>query len=218
MVEWIYRNLPITTYYNPAVGIYCGLQEDPDAFIIRIQTEIRQRGNADIKKMVDKYDSKYDSLEREVQRKSSRIVAEKEELKSRKQEELVSGAESAWRLLRGSIYRTISRVAQLRRQTSQSDEQIEVLKDDLGQFRKGFDETEAEMEVDLQEIRNKWKNAATQILEEAVTPYKKDIDTVIFGIGWVPYWATQIDGQAVILPATSSQIVEDQQVMRNVDV
>jgi hypothetical protein len=218
MVEWIYRNLPIMTYYNPEVGIYCGLQEDPDAFIIRVQTEIRQRGNADIKKMVDKYDSKYDSLDRQVQRKSSRIDAEKEELKSRKQEEMVSGAESFWRLLRGSIYRTISRVAQLRRQTSQSGEQIEVLQEDLGQFRKGFAETEAEMEVDLQEIRNKWKNAATQILEEAVTPYKKDIDTVIFGIGWVPYWATQIDGQAVILPATSSRIVEDQQVMQNVDV
>jgi hypothetical protein len=218
MVEWIYRNLPITTYYNPEVGLYCGLQEDPDDFIIRLQEEIRQRGNADIKKMVDRYDSKYDSLDRQVQRKSSRIEAEQEELKSRKQEEIVSNAESVWRLFRGSIYRTISRMANMRRQTTQTDENIEVLQEDLGQFRKGFADTESEMEADLQQIRNKWKNAARQILEETVTPYKKDIDTVIFGIGWVPYWATQIDGQAVILPATSSRIVEDQQVMRDVDV
>lgn len=218
MVEWIYRNLSITTYYNPEVGLYCGLQEDSGDFIIRLQEEIQQGGNADVRKMVDRYDSKYDSLEREVQRKSSRIEAEQEELKSRKREEIVSGAESVWRLFRGSIYRTISRMANMRRQTTQTDERIEVLQEDLGQFRKGYADTELEMEADLQQIRNKWKNAAGQTLEETVTPYKKDIDTVIFGIGWVPYWATQIDGQAVILPATSSHIVEDQQVMRDVGV
>ena len=124
----------------------------------------------------------------------------------------MSDAESVWRLFRGSIYRTISRMANMRRQTSQSDEQIEVLQEDLGQISKDFDATEAEMEADLQQIRENWKDAEANTVEEPITPYKKDIDTVVFGIGWIPYWATRIEGQTMILPATSSRIVEDQQV------
>jgi uncharacterized protein YukE len=218
MVEWIYRNLPITAYYNPAVGLYRGLQEDPDDFSARLQAEIRQRHDADIGKMVEEYDQKYDGLEKQIQRKSSRVEAEQEELKSRKHEEIVSGAESVWRLFRGSIYRTISRIANMRRQTTQTDENIEVLQEDLAQILKDFDDTESEMEADLQQIRENWKGAAGKNDEETITPNKKDIDTVIFGIGWIPYWATQIDRQAVILPATSSWIVEDQQVVRHADV
>jgi hypothetical protein len=218
LVEWIYRNLTLTTYHNPAMNLYCGLQEDPNDFMARLQMEIGQGREADIQKMVEQYDRKYDSLDKQIQRKSSRVEAEQEELKSRKHEEIVSDAESVWRLFRGSIYRTISRIANMRRQTTQTDENIEVLQEDLGQINKDFDSTEAEMEADLQQIRETWKESAGNIVQEAITPYKKDIDTVVFGIGWIPYWATQIDGQAVILPATSSRIVENQQVVRQADV
>jgi len=213
VVEWIYRNLTITTYHNPAINLYCGLQENPNDFMARVQTEIAQRREADIQKMVEQYDRKYDSLDKQIQRKSSRVEAEEEELKSREQEEIVSGAESVWRLFRGSIYRTISRIANLRRQTSQTDERVEVLQEDLGQITKDFDNTEVEMEADLQLIRETWKDAAENIVDEAITPYKKDIDTVVFGIGWIPYWATQIEGRTIILPATSSRIVEEQLVV-----
>jgi hypothetical protein len=212
LVEWIYRNLTITTYHNPAINLHCGLQEDPNNFMARLQIEIEQRSEADIQKMVEKYDRKYDSLDKQIQRKSSRVEAEQEDLKSRKQEEIVSNAESVWRLLRGSIYRTISRMANMRRQTTQTNENIEVLQEDQIQIQKDFDNTGAEMEADLQQIRENWKDAEANTVEEAITPYKKDIDTVVFGIGWIPYWATQIEGQTMILPATSSRIVEEQQV------
>ena len=64
LVEWIYRNLTVTTYHNPAINLYCGLQEDPNNFMARLQQEIEQEREADIQKMVEQYDRKYDSLDK----------------------------------------------------------------------------------------------------------------------------------------------------------
>ncbi|MBN1312764.1 MAG: ATP-binding protein [Anaerolineae bacterium] len=213
MVDWIYKNLPIYTYYNPDLDIYCGLREDPDDFLARLQAEAREHRDDEIAKVVDKYDRLYDRLERQIQRKTSRLEAEEEELESRKEEAIVSGAESAWRLLKGSVYRTISQIAQLRRRSQQTSEDVEVLQEDLNQLLEEVDETEHEMEADLTAVREKWREVAHHVEELPISPYKKDITTILFGFGWIPYWAIESGGDQLVLPATSSGIVQQQGVV-----
>jgi hypothetical protein len=212
MVDWVAKNRAIYTYRNPTMKLSCGLKEDPNDFLARVQAIAREQRDEEIAKIVRKYDHQYDRLERLVQRKTSRLEAEKEEIEARKGEEVVSGAESAWRLLKGSVYRTISRVAQLRRQSMQTDEHIEVLAEDLNQLLEEVDKTEREMEQDLEGIRERWNKIAQNVEEIPILPYKKDITVGLFGIGWVPYWLVELNDSRFILPATSSDIAKQQNI------
>lgn len=213
MVDWVAKNLPIYTYHNPDIKLYCGLQEDPNDFLARLQAAAREQRDQEISVIVRRYDRQYDRLERQVQRKSSRLEAEKGEVEARKGEELVSGAETAWRLLKGSVYRTISRVAQLRRQSVQTDDNIVVLQEDLNQILADVDKTERQMEQDLEAVREKWRRIVQNVEELSILPYKKDITTLLFGIGWVPYWVVELNDDRLILPATSSGLVQQQGIV-----
>jgi hypothetical protein len=60
---------------------------------------------------------------------------------------------------------------------------------------------EQEFEAALKEINERWAKVAQQVEEHLVTPFKKDILVDLFGIGWVPFWYTTINGQPLVLPA-----------------
>ena len=70
--------------------------------------------------------------------------------------------------------------------------------------------TEQEMEESLQAIDDKWRKALQDVQETPITPYKKDISFILFGIGWVPYWDVSINSTPAILPASSSGISQAQ--------
>lgn len=208
--EWLYNNTQMRVYFNPELKAYSGLAETRGRYLTRLQEEARAGLDAELEKIAEQYDRKFDSLEKQIQQKRSRLDSEKEELESRKMEEIITDAESAWRLMRGSVYRTISRAAQMRRQTSQSSERIDVHEEDLVGLLKQLDDTEAEMVAEMQDARNRWVNAVKVIEEVPITPNKKDISVVLFGVGWVPYWGLTVGGQQMLLPASSSGLSEAQ--------
>ncbi len=211
LVDWIYNNAALYVYHNPPLKLYSGLGESKYDFVARVQAEARMKRDEEIDKTAAAYDRRLDSLEDQARRKAGRLESEKEELEARKREEMLSAGETAWRLMKGSVYQTLSRAGRLRRFTSQSEDQIEMIESDLMSVLEDLDRTEAEMQAALEKVQAKWSDAVRQIEEVPVTPYKKDINIVLFGIGWVPYWDVEISGAPVVLPASSSGLSQSQQ-------
>jgi len=50
-------------------------------------------------------------------------------------------------------------------------------------------------------INDKWAATATKTEDFIVTPFKKDIQVELFGIGWIPYWYLVANQQPMFLPA-----------------
>ena len=208
--DWIYNNAQLFVWHNPTLKMYSALNQDWHDFQSQVHAAARQARDEELDTVASKFDKQLDRLEEQARVKSMRLESAKEDLGGRKREELLSGAESAYRLFKGNAYRTVSRVAQLRRTTANAEEGIELKEYELLEIADKLDETEYEMESALRVVDDKWRDAVAQIDEIPVTPYKKDISMVLYGIGWVPYWDISINGQQLMLPASSSGLSQAQ--------
>ncbi|MGF1507601.1 MAG: helicase HerA domain-containing protein [Anaerolineae bacterium] len=202
--DWIYRGYAMPVFYNPGLKMYCGLGVDRRDFMARVQAVARAQRDQEVDKVASRYDKKLEQLEERYKKAVSRLESEQEELGSRKIEELVTLGESLSQLMKGRAYYTLSRTARMRRYTTTSQDQLERKETDIQRIIEQFESTEQEMELALQEVQDKWLQIVQNNEEKEVTPYKKDINLLLFGIGWVPYWDVIINEQDVRLAASSS--------------
>jgi hypothetical protein len=91
-----------------------------------------------------------------------------------------------------------SRVTRYRRQAgSELDESEQAIMD----FEAQLQDLEGRFQAEVQASTDKWARIATEVQSYSITPYKKDIQVELYGVGWVPYYYTQINGQPLILHA-----------------
>ncbi len=203
--DWLYHNTWLTIYNNPPLKLFSGMHESLQEFQSRVHSLAREGRDEEVDNVAARYDSKLATLEDRARKRAMRLEQEREELGARKSEELLGGAESVMRLFGGRrSYYTLSRTSRLRRYANMSESQVGMLEQDVQDILAQMDRTEKEMESALQSVDDKWADIAQQIEEVRITPYKKDINMMVFGIGWVPYWDVQINNSPVILPASSS--------------
>lgn len=212
LLDWIYHNAALYAYYNPVLGMYSAVGEDRRDFVARLQAIARERRDAEVDSVAARYNKKLETLEERYRRRSQRHESERDELEARKREEMLTAGESLFQLMKGRAYYTLSRTSRMRRYTTMSKDQLQAIEYDLESIRADFEATESEMQAALSAVQEKWTNALQQIEEIRISPYKKDINLVLYGIGWVPYWEVTINGAPVILPASSSGLAYSQNV------
>ncbi|GAB4467977.1 MAG: DUF87 domain-containing protein [Anaerolineae bacterium] len=210
LLDWIYQNVVLTAYYNPVLKVYSQAGESRRDFVAKLQAIAREKRDAEVDAVVARYEKRLATLEERYQRKMRYYEKEQDELRARKQEEMLTAGESLFQLMKGRAYYTLSRTSRMRRYTEQSQAQASMIERDLEDIAAQFRATEREMQQALEEVQQKWTNTLQQIDEIRITPYKKDISMMLFGIGWVPYWDTVINGVQVILPASSSGLTTAQ--------
>jgi hypothetical protein len=206
LTDWIYQNAALYVYHNPVLDMYSGIAEDRRDFISRVQAVAREKRDEEVNTVAERYDSRLATLEERARRKALKLDSQREQLSARRREELLTAGESLWQLMQGRAYYTLSRTSRMRRYTNSSEDQVGLVERDLLDLANQLDAVEAEMEEALQEVQDKWSDAVRQIKEVRISPYKKDINLVVFGLGWVPYWDVLINGDAAIVPASSSTI------------
>jgi hypothetical protein len=210
LVDWLYTNAKLHVYYNPSLKMYSDINEDRRDFLARTQAAAREGRDAELDKTAAAYDKKIQRLEDKAETKALRLDSVRNESEARKREEMLAGGETIWRLMKGQSYQTLSRAGRLRRFTSQSEDRVGIHEQEMMDIADRLEATEQEMKETLQAIDDKWRTALQDVQEMPITPYKKDISFILFGIGWVPYWDVSINGTPTILPASSSGISQAQ--------
>jgi len=204
LVDYIYNNVYLTAFYNPVLKMYGRAGQDRRDFIAQVQAVAREQRDSEVDTVAARYDSRLATLEDRYYKKQRRAQMEKDELRARKQEEMISAGESIWQLMKGRAYYTLSRTSRMRRYTEQTEAYMGVIEEDLQQIANQYQSVQAEMEQALEAVQQKWSDAVQQIEDVRITAYKKDINLMVFGIGWVPYWDVSINATQTILPASSS--------------
>ncbi len=138
-------------------------------------------------------------LEREVRE----LREDEAELDRRKQEETVSHAETLMSLL-GKRRRSLSTSMTKRRMTQRAREDVEESEDEIEDFEEEIKTLERDKEEELNEVKARWEEIAQEVDEIRVTPYKKDIFVILFGVAWFPYHVIRSDDAVMEIPGYGS--------------
>jgi hypothetical protein len=142
-----------------------------------------------------------DRLDDRMRRKGRELEAEKKELSGRKREELFTQGEAILSLLKGRTTYTLSRTSRAHRYSQQTREDLRESEQVIAEIEEEMQLTEEQFQEELRKVNDKWAKIAAQVQEHTITPFKKDIQVEMFGLGWLPFWYAEVNGQPVTLPA-----------------
>jgi flagellar motility protein MotE (MotC chaperone) len=198
--EWIYRTQTMTLRINEALGVVAGPDVSDEEFQEMCEAAVEEKRDEEIEEIKAKYEKKLDSLEDKLKKEMQELEEDKQELSHRRMEEAGKGLETIVGLFAGRR-RSISTSLTKRRMTSQAKADVEESEQEIIEIEKDMKEMEEELKEELEEVNEHWEDAISEVTEEPVSPYKKNIFVEMFGVLWLPQYAFDQDGRWVTVPA-----------------
>ncbi len=198
--DWIYRTKAMTLRMNEPLEVVAGPEVSEEAFRKMCEKAAEEKKNAEIEEVKDKYEQKLDKLEKKLQEEIFDLEEDKQELSHRRMEEVGKGVENVLGLFTGRR-RSITTSLTKRRMTAKAKADLEASEQDVKEVEEEMKEMEADLKEELEEVTERWGEAVDQVIEEPVSPYKKNIFIELFGLVWLPYYAFEKDSGWVTVPA-----------------
>jgi hypothetical protein len=204
--DYLYYNSSIPLLYNPKLKLYSKLDESDEQFQRRCRQAAEEARDEEVKKLEAKYERRLDTLEDRLEREERELEEDKVEHSARKQEELLSGAESLFGLFSGrKSSRRLSSASRRRRMTRQARAEIKESEEAIEDLEEEIEELEAEARREVEEITERWQAYLEEVEEEEVKPRRADVQINLFAIAWLPRWEVEIAGQALTVPAFEAE-------------
>ena len=198
--EWIYRTQTMTLRVNETLGVVAGPEVSDEEFREMCEESAEEKRDDEIEEIKAKYEKKLDTLEDKLKKEMLELEEDKQELSHRRMEEAGKGLENIVGLFAGRR-RSISTSLTKRRMTSKAKADVEESELEIAEIEKDMKEMQEELKAELEEVNEHWEDAISEVTEEPVSPYKKNIFIEMFGILWLPHYAFDQDGKWVTVPA-----------------
>lgn len=198
--EWIYRTQTMTLRINDQLGVVAGPDVSDEEFRKMCEEAVEKKKDEEIEAIKVKYEKKLDSLEDKLKKEMQELEDDKLELSHRRMEEAGKGLETIVGLFAGRR-RSISSSLTKRRMTSQAKADLEESEQQIIEIEQDMKEMQEELRKELEKVNEHWEDAISKVIEEPVSPYKKNIFVEMFGILWLPQYAFDQDGKWVTAPA-----------------
>ena len=203
--EWSYRAAQITIRANESLKVYAGPEETEGDMHARCSKAAQEASQAEIKKVSLNYDTRLRILKDKLEREQRELKGDEAELSSRKMEELGTGLETVAGILGFGRKHSISSSMTKRRMTSNAKNDVEESVDAIKQYEKEIASIEAEKEIAIQAINDKWAEIGRQVTEIPLAAQKKDILLDFFGVAWMPYHLVKIGDELIELPGFTAE-------------
>jgi hypothetical protein len=187
LADWLYYNSRLPIALHPELGIAQDPGESERAFKIRLKQAARERRDAEVDALEEKYAARLDKLEDKLRKKEHDLAADEADHQARKQEELLGAGETVLGMFMGRR-RSLSRVASKRRMTRKAKLEAEETKDDIADIQEDIAELEAELKEAADEITQRWENAVDDLTTQELKPRRTDVDVQMVAIAWLPSW------------------------------
>ncbi len=201
VVDYVYRSATLNVFYNSTLDSYGSPRDNRRDFLIKIQQKAREARDAEIDSTTAKYDRDLEKLDEKLRKELRELTYGKQVLDQLKKEDLYTTGEAVLSLLHGRTTYTLSRMSRTRRYKTEAQERAVLTEHAVADLEEQIDGKRQELQRVLKDVNDKWAKIATTVEEVKLTPYKKDINVEIYGIGWVPNWYAVLNGQPIMLPA-----------------
>ena len=192
--DWLYYNSRLTIQAHPELGIFQKPGESERAFRIRLQDAARQRRDAEVDKLREKYRKRLERLKDRLRRYERELAEDEAEYEARKQQEVISLGETVLNLFLGRrSSRVLSTAASKRRMSSKAKLEIQQTKQEIEELKEEMAELQEELEEAAQEITRKWADLLDEIQEVEIKPRRADVDVELAALAWMPSWLVTYD-------------------------
>jgi len=203
--DWLYYNSSLPLISHKELGLFKQPGETEREFKIRLQQAARERRDADVDKLEEKYQKRLDRLEDKLQREERELEEDEADFAARKRDEVVGIGESLLSFFMGRrSSRLLSRASTKRRMTLKAKYDIEESKEVIADLQKDIAELEEELKEATEEIAERWTESLENLDVGEITPRRTDVDVELCTLVWVPYWLAACDGKQLELPAYSA--------------
>lgn len=189
--NYLYDEERLNLQHNPKLKLYSEPGESGKEFKIRAQQVARERRDAEVDKLRDKYQKKLNRLGTRLSREEQELAEDRDEYEGRKSEELLSAGETLVGML-GIFGRRTSRglstAARKRRMTTKASADIVESEEEIERLEAEIEEMRLEMEEDAEAIAENWAEVAEEIESYAVKPRRSDVEVQLVALGWAPHW------------------------------
>lgn len=190
--DWLYANQTVDLLTSPNLKQAARLGETEKDFRLRVVQAARERRDAEIDKLRQKYETKVASLRSQVFKAEQALEREQEQVKQQKTQTAISvGATVVGAFLgRGlgsavgratTAARGASRMKKEAQDVDRASESLETLKKRLA----GYD---ADFQSDVDRITAEYDPSSQPLERVTLRPTKTNISVKLVALGWVPYW------------------------------
>jgi hypothetical protein len=198
--DWIYRTQTLRLRLNEALGVVAPPGMSDEEFRRMCEKAAEEKRQAEVEALTRRQRSQLDTLETRLSREENRLDSHKQQLGHRRMEEVGKGVENVLGVFTGRR-RTVSTSLTKRRMTSQAKANVDKSEMEIKNLKRDIDQLKAEQAADLAKVQQKWADALSQVVEEPVSAFKKDIFIEKFGLVWLPYYAFEQEDRWVTVPA-----------------
>jgi hypothetical protein len=185
--DWLYYNSRLPIAVHPELDIAQDPGETERAFKIRLKQAARERRDAEVDALEEKYAARLDRLEDKLRKKERELAADEADHQSRKQEELLGAGETVVSMFVGRR-RSLSRVTSRRRMTRKAKLELEETMEEIADVEEDIAELEAELKEAADEITQRWENATEELSTDELKPRRADVDVQLVAVAWLPSW------------------------------
>jgi hypothetical protein len=202
LADHLYRARRVTLYHSPDVDEYSQPGETPQEFRLRLTQAAREKRDAEVDKIEDRYEKQLTRLGERLRRAQAMLDKREAEASARKRETLVSIGESVVGMFLGRrSTRTASSSLRRMRMSSSAKMRAEEAEENVEALQAEVQAMNEKLAQEVAEITAKWDQAALEFEEVAVTPRRADVDISYVAIGWVPHWRSTVrapDGRVTV--------------------
>ena len=187
--DYLYHEKRLTLLYSPVLKIYSKPGESERDFRVRLTQAARERRDAEVDKLRRRYRTQFDRLRKRLERERQELEEDKAEYAARKQEEMVSGAETLLGMF--GIFgrrKSVSSVMSKRRLTAKAKMDIEESEQEIARLEQELQALEAELRAEAEAVAAKWEAALEEIQPYMVKPRRADVTVDLVAVAWLPYW------------------------------
>jgi hypothetical protein len=200
--DYLYYNSAISLLYNPHLGLYSEVGEDGKAFQRRCREAAKVARDEEVQKLKAKYESQFKRLDDQLDREERELDEDKVEFDARKQEELLSGAESVFGFFTGRRSSSkISAASRRRRMTRQAKADVQESERTIKKLEEEIEALEDKAKAEVEEITEKWNRLIDEVEKEEVRPRRSDVQVSLVALAWLPRWEVVVAGQSLAMPA-----------------
>lgn len=200
--DYVYRSASLHLWQNEELDLVGEPGMSEEEFRKLCEEKATVLRDEEVKKLKKIYEKKMDGLKTKLSREERELAQDQAEHSSRKMEEMITHAENVFSLFGSSRRsRRLSSSMTKRRLASQAKADVEESLDAIEEYQEQLVELESILAEELDELNENWMDAAEEIDERIITPYKKYILSDYYGVAWIPSWMIAVGEDLVELPA-----------------
>ncbi len=207
-LEFLYQGNVLNLPYHPIADLYGQPGESVREFKIRVQMAIREKRDAEVDKLRNKFSADLQKIETKLYREQQELTQDQATYEGRKREEMLSAGESIISVFgifgRRRPTTAFSKAATKRRLTEKAKLDVEETQSEVVRLQGEIDRIRMGMDQQINDINNLWDAKTEEIQTYAVRPKRGDCAVDMLSLAWVPYW--EIGYRAADGSVTSSRI------------